>query len=169
MGGISGDHIAHQNCEKRRAWSFSGEAQYLCVFLRFGLEVNKDVLAFLYRVSTIQVVVDEFTTVNSQTNRIGEKRHRRPLQGNGVMPYRIVDHDFNMLSIKTQPRIGSWRSEIRNCRRQSPEKLALMYVLIFRFLLFLIHLPFFYIRFAIQVRARQRTSADTDSGWMTLL
>ena len=94
MGGILGDHIVHRNCEKRRAQSFSGEARYLCVFVRSGLEVDKDVLAFLYLVSTF--VVDEFTTVNSKTNRIGEKRHRRPLQGNGVIPYSLRV-DFNML------------------------------------------------------------------------
>ena len=36
--------------------------------------MNKDVLAFIYLVSTF--VVDEFTTVNNKTTRIGEKRHR---------------------------------------------------------------------------------------------
>ena len=65
--------------------------------LRFGLEVNKDVLAFLYLVSTF--VDDEFTTVHSKTTRIGEKRHRSQCE-NGVMLYRVVDHDFSTASFK---------------------------------------------------------------------
>ena len=84
MGGILGDHIAHQNCEKRRARSFSGEARYLSVRLRFGLGVNKDVLACLYLLKFHCDVFEcrggfgiadsgmEFTTANIHIIRIGE-------------------------------------------------------------------------------------------------
>ena len=72
--------------------------------------MNKDVLAFLYLVSNF--VVDEFTTVNNQTTRIGEKRHRSQCE-NGVMLYRVVDHDFNMLSTASfKLAVGVPKSEI---------------------------------------------------------
>ena len=79
-----GDHIAHQNCEKRRARSSCGEARYLCVRLRFGLEVNKDVLACLYLLKFhcdlfgcqgsfgIADDIIEFTTDNIHIIRTGE-------------------------------------------------------------------------------------------------
>ena len=84
MGGTLGDHIVHRNCEKRRARSFSGEARYLCVLLRFGLEANKDVLACLYLLKFHYDlfgcqgsfgIVDggmEFTTANIHIIRMGE-------------------------------------------------------------------------------------------------
>ena len=75
--------------------------------LRYGLGVNKDVLAFIYLVSTF--VVDEFTTVNNKTTRIGEKRHRSQCE-NGVMLYRVVDHDFSTASFKLT--VGVPKSEI---------------------------------------------------------
>ena len=60
--------------------------------LRFGLEVNKDVLASLYLVSGI-FVDDEITTENIKITRIGEKRHL-PCCENGVMLYLVNEHDF---------------------------------------------------------------------------
>ena len=48
MGGTLGDHIARPNCVKRLVRYFLGDSRYLCVHLKFGLEVNKCVLAFLY-------------------------------------------------------------------------------------------------------------------------
>ena len=76
MGGILGNRIAHQNCAKRLVRYFSRDSRYLCMRLRYGLEVNENVLAFLYLVSTF--VVDKFTTLNNKTTRVGEKRHRPP-------------------------------------------------------------------------------------------
>ena len=69
-----GDHIAHQNCVKRLARYFSRDSRYLFVRLRFGLEVNKDVLASLYLVSFKFVIVGdmEFTTANIHIIGIGE-------------------------------------------------------------------------------------------------
>ena len=98
MGGILGDHIVHWSCVKRLARYFSRDSRYLCVFLRSGLEVNKDVLAFLYLVSTFVVDNLKFTSVHNKTIHVGEKRHRpASLQGceNGVL-YRVVDHDFKL-------------------------------------------------------------------------
>ena len=93
----------------------------MCVRLIFGLGVNKDVLAFLYLRLVSTFVVDEFTTVNSNnTTRIGEKRHRSQCE-NGVMLYRVVDHDFNMLSTAS---FDSWRSEFRNTVNASDLPLA---------------------------------------------
>ena len=94
MGGILGDHIAHQNCEKRRARSFSGDARYLCGSLKFGLdsEMNKDVLACLdllkfhsdlFGCQGSFGIADggmEFTTANIHIIRMGE-HHPFCLQG----------------------------------------------------------------------------------------
>ena len=74
--------------------------------------MNKDVLAFLYLrlVTSSTFVVDEFTTVNSyNTTRIGEKRHRSQCE-NGVMLFRVVDHDFSTASFKLT--VGVPKSEI---------------------------------------------------------
>jgi hypothetical protein len=73
VGGILEDHIAHQNCVKRLAQSSSGEARYLCMRLRFGLEVNKDVLAFLCCLKSFGTVGHmELTAANINIFRIGE-------------------------------------------------------------------------------------------------
>ena len=86
MGGILGDHIAHQNCERRLGRSFSGETRYLCVRLRFGLEVNEDVLASLYLLFGCQGsfgIADgdmEFTTADIHIIGMGE-HHPACLQG----------------------------------------------------------------------------------------
>ena len=93
MGDILGDHIAHQNCEKPLARSLSGEAQYLCVRLRFGLEVKKYVLASLYLLNFHRDLFRcqgsfgigyrdmEFATTNTHIIRMGEHYYPLCLQG----------------------------------------------------------------------------------------
>ena len=77
MGGILGDHIAHQNCVKRLARYFSRDSRYLFVHLRFGIEDSKDLLASLCLV----IVGDmEFTTADIHIIGMGE-HHRQGLQG----------------------------------------------------------------------------------------
>ena len=74
MGGILGDHIAHRNYAKHLARSSaSGEARCLFGRLIFGLEVNKDVLAFLRCLGSFGTVGDiEFTAANINIFRMGE-------------------------------------------------------------------------------------------------
>ena len=72
MGGILGDHIAHQNCVKRLARYFSRDSRYLPVRLRFGIKVNKNELASLNLVSFVIVGDMEFTTANIHIIRMAE-------------------------------------------------------------------------------------------------
>ena len=73
--------------------------------------MNKDVLAFIYLVSTFDV--DEFTTVNNKTARIGEKRHRPPLQASvGEWCDAVQSREPRLQHSLIQ--VDSWRSEIRN-------------------------------------------------------
>jgi hypothetical protein len=74
VGGILGGHIVHRNCVKPLVQSsVSGEARYLCVRLRFGLELSKDLLAFLCCLGSFGAVGDmEFPTSNINIFRMGE-------------------------------------------------------------------------------------------------
>ena len=72
MGGILGDHNAHQNCVRRLARYFSRDSRYLPVRLRFGIKVNINVLASLYLVSFVIVGDMEFTTANIHIIRMAE-------------------------------------------------------------------------------------------------
>ena len=81
MGGILGDHIAHQSCVKRLARSFSGEARYLSVRLSFGLDVNKDTHAFLNCLGSVSDM--EFTTANIRIIRMG--KHHPVCKGQSEM------------------------------------------------------------------------------------
>ena len=101
MGGILADHIAHQNCVKRLARYFSRDSRYLYVGLRFGLEVDREVLASLYFVNLVVVNNRECTIVNNKMTRIGEKRHRPPSLQGSVEWCDVVARLRH--SIKTQP------------------------------------------------------------------
>ena len=88
MGGTLGDHIARPNCVKRLVRHFLGDSRYLCVHLKFGLEVNKYVLAFLYLLffrflccqGSFGTGDMEFATANIHIIRMGE-HHPPRLQG----------------------------------------------------------------------------------------
>ena len=102
-----GDHIVRRNCVKLLARSFPGEARYLFVYLRFGLEVNKYVFAFLCCLGSFSTVRDiEYTALNINIFRMLE--HHLPClqrsvreQCGAVLNPRPLLH--TALTIITQP------------------------------------------------------------------